>query len=828
MISRTCPNFHTDRVFREYLSSFLHRKFIKARNDKDHLRKIGINTETGLNVNTRIFLTIVKSLLFFTVALLSALRRWLHFLSHLPFKLTLPWQRSIKMRRLGLPKLVTISVLVASMVIAAQLVSAQIAPPSAPLASLRTVPVPKPSNLNQFVQNETAAIALGKALFWDMQVGSDGINSCASCHFHAGADNRDKNQVSPGLLRVKADGTPDPDQRFHVGGAPNYTLRPDDFPFHKLSDPSDRDSTVISSKNDVSSSQGVFFSTFNGINVGSPQDNVTFQPDPVFNINGTEVRRVEPRNSPTVINAVFNFRNFWDGRAQNEFNGVNPFGSRDPDAFLLRRVGNDLVKTKVSLNNSSLASQAVGPPLSAFEMSADGRTLPDVGSKLNKKRARIKRAQLGRKLRALRPLGQQIVHPQDSVLGSLSRFPQRGLNTNYDAMIKAAFRPEWWNSNLAISIDANGEPIFTKKPAVQLTDAEFTQMEYNFSLFFGLAIQAYESTLISDRTPFDQFMEGKKGALSAQQKRGLEIFQDKGKCINCHGGPEFTNASVQNVKKQPLERMAMAQGVAVYDNGFYNIGVRPTREDLGVGGKDPFGKPLSMTRLAQEQGPPFPNVPGEDPAPSGRLRPNERVAVDGAFKTPGLRNIELTAPYFHNGGQLTLKQVVEFYNRGGDFHDKNIADLDPDIENLNLTEQEQNDLVAFMESLTDDRVRYDKAPFDHPQLFITDGHKGNKNAVTDDGTGKAEDRYIEIPAVGRNGGVGTPNFLQAALANQVIAPQPAAATSTSTTSPASTSTTPSAPTSTTPSAPAPGAGYSQADCPAGTTFVPVANGFLCE
>jgi len=49
------------------------------------------------------------------------------------------------------------------------------------------------------------------------------------------------------------------------------------------------------------------------------------------------------------------------------------------------------------------------------------------------------------------------------------------------------------------------------------------------------------------------------------------------------------------------------------------------------------------------------------------LQPNERVAVDGAFKTPGLRNVELTAPYFHNGGQLTLEQVVDFYNRGGDF-----------------------------------------------------------------------------------------------------------------------------------------------------------------
>lgn len=763
-------------------------------------------------ISTRISSNEVKPLIFFTTSLLNAVRRGLEILSRFRLRLPFPHRQG---NRAKLPKLAALSVLVMAIVVTAQIVSAQIAPndPSE-LASLKTVPIPKPDNLNEFVQNESAAIALGKALFWDMQVGSDGVTSCASCHFHAGADTRAKNQVSPGLLRVRADGTPNPDQRFHVGGAPNYTLRPQNFPFHKLSDPSDRNSTVLSDKNDVASSQGVFFSTFNDINVGNAQDNVTFQPDPVFNVEGTEVRRVEPRNSPSVINAVFNFRNFWDGRAQNEFNGVNPFGSRDPDAFLLKRVGNQLVKTKVNLKNSSLASQAVGPPLSAFEMSADGRTLPDIGQKFSRKRARIKRAKLGRKLRALKPLGNQVVHPQDSVLGSFSRYPLRGLNTSYDAMIRSAFKPEWWSSNLAIQIDANGEPIFTKKPAIQLTDDEFTQAEYNFSLFFGLAIQAYESTLVSDRAPFDAYMEGRRGALNAQQKRGLDVFQNKGKCINCHGGPEFTNASVRNVENQPLERMEMARGIAVYDNGFYNIGVRPTREDLGVGGEDPFGKPLSMTRLAQEKGAPFPDVPGEDPDPSGQLSPNERVAVDGAFKTPGLRNIELTAPYFHNGGQLTLKQVVEFYNRGSDFHDENLANLDPDIQNLQLTDQEQEDLVAFMEALTDDRVRLEKAPFDHPQLFVTNGHKGNKNNVVDDGTGKAQDEFLEIPAVGRNGGIGTPNFLEQALARQAANAPQTPATSASPTP--------------TPSSPAPGGGFSQADCPAGTTFVPVASGYLCQ
>ena len=63
-------------------------------------------------------------------------------------------------------------------------------------------PGPRPSNLGDFIRDEEAARALGKALFWDMQVGSDGVQACATCHFRAGADSRTKNQVSPGLLRV--------------------------------------------------------------------------------------------------------------------------------------------------------------------------------------------------------------------------------------------------------------------------------------------------------------------------------------------------------------------------------------------------------------------------------------------------------------------------------------------------------------------------------------------------------------------------------------------------------------------------------------------------
>jgi hypothetical protein len=227
--------------------------------------------------------------------------------------------------------------LVAATVLAGHTVSAQLVVPPPP--SLRTVPVPEPDNLGEFVKDKVAAIALGKSLFWDMQVGSDGIQSCASCHFHAGADSRAKNQLNPGMLRVNPDGTSNPDTVVNTGGL-NYTLQPRDYPFHRLADPNNRLSTVLADSNDITSSQGTVNSEFVDVVPGSAQDTVTYPRDPVFNVGGTNVRRVQPRNTPTVINAVFNFRNFWDGRAQNEFNGVNPFGSRDRDAKVVKAVKN--------------------------------------------------------------------------------------------------------------------------------------------------------------------------------------------------------------------------------------------------------------------------------------------------------------------------------------------------------------------------------------------------------------------------------------------------------------------------------------------------------
>ena len=291
----------------------------------------------------------------------------------------------------------------------------------------------------------------------------------------------------------------------------------------------------------------------------------------------------------------------------------------------------------------------------------------------------------------------------------------------------AAFQPSFWESLTKIDLTAAEQSKTASMDLIPKTKQNYlvkaaSQMELNFSLFAGIALQMYQSTLVSNDAPFDRFAEGTTTALTAQQQNGLAIFKGQGRCVACHGGAEFTNASFAHVINRRLELMPMADGInAVYDSGFYNIGVRPTTDDVGVGRTDPFGNPLSETRMVQN-GKASLLGNGFNPAANPAVGPTQRVAVDGAFKTPGLRNVELTGPYMHNGGKSTLRQVVDMYNRGGDFAAQNKANLAPDIVPLGLTESQKDDLVAFLLSLTDDRVKYQKAPFDHPSICVPIGH----------------------------------------------------------------------------------------------------------
>jgi len=638
---------------------------------------------------------------------------------------------------------------------------------AAGLNSLETVPIPPVSNLGDFLKPgpaaQTAVVRLGKALFWDMQAGSDG-QACASCHFQAGADTRAQNQLNPGLRSVPPD-TLFGNNALSIAGSPqfqpDYTLVAADFPFHQLADPEENNflnRTLLRDTDDVASSMGAFAAEFTQVVAGDSADEGVPFVDLTFNRNAPSadmidqnVRRVEPRNTPTMINAVFNHSNFWDGRAHNLFNGVSVIGPLDPNARIRVVAPNgELVQETVRLPNSSLASQAVGPTISNLEMSFSNRPFPMVG----------------RKLLGLTPLGLQVVDPTDSVLGPSSGSPQKGLNTSYAALIQAAFQDKYWNTT-------------------RLTPAGFTLMEANFTLFWGLAIQMYEATLVSDETPFDRFMAGEDAALSQKQLQGLLVFLNQGvkgnlpevdaaitqgedvlrvgigvgNCISCHGGPEFTDAALTSLAEDGALALMEFEDTArlvggfvaldeamqgLLDNGFSNIGVRPTDDDLGRGGEE-NNFPISFARQALDpdldfllQGLEGAALPCRASGPEANCQ--SRVQVDGAFKIPGLRNVELTGPYFHNGGQATLSQVVKFYDRQSDFGDANIEFLDGDLVFIHLDEADDEPLVEFLLALTDERVRQEQAPFDHPQLLAPGG-----------GTFANEQPFIEAPAVGAGG-----------------------------------------------------------------------------
>src|SRR5438270_5188379 len=163
------------------------------------------------------------------------------------------------------------------------------------LQSLKTVANPVLPNgpagvvrgdLTDYIANQAAAIQLGKALFWEMQAGSDNKTACATCHFKAGADGRDRNQLNPG-----ANGGWD-----GFGYGPNYTLAANDFPF-----------TTLPTKDvdNITGSQGVRKSQFLGFSK-SGAELTSSVADPVFNVSGVNVRQVTGKNTPSTINAVFN------------------------------------------------------------------------------------------------------------------------------------------------------------------------------------------------------------------------------------------------------------------------------------------------------------------------------------------------------------------------------------------------------------------------------------------------------------------------------------------------------------------------------------------
>jgi cytochrome c peroxidase len=235
---------------------------------------------------------------------------------------------------------------------------------------------------------------------------------------------------------------------------------------------------------------------------------------------------------------------------------------------------------------------------------------------------------------------------------------------NSPTVLNAAFLPvQFWDGRAkTLEEQAAGpisNPVEMDQTPEQLLSKLNSDPEYvaQFERAFGAggitierlqkAVSAFERTVLSGNSPFDRYQYGNdKTALSPAAVRGLAIFRDvnKGNCAVCH---------------------TIEEKYALFTDGkFHNLGVGMNQE----------GELRDLGRYEQTK------VEGDR----------------GAFKTPTLRNIALTAPYMHDGSHKSLREVVDFYVGGGNSN----PHLDKEMRELKLSQRERSDLVAFMESLT--------------------------------------------------------------------------------------------------------------------------------
>lgn len=212
-----------------------------------------------------------------------------------------------------------------------------------------------------------------------------------------------------------------------------------------------------------------------------------------------------------------------------------------------------------------------------------------------------------------------------------------------------------------------------------LTAAQRLQVDRIFANF-GKAIAAYERLLVSKNSAFDQWAAGNEDAMSVSQKRGLKIFIGKGNCIRCHSGSNFSDA------------------------GFHNLGV-PQNDLLNTGGTFDDGRYHALTNSAKllstataSNG--YYNTStiyndGSTNRVSGLAAAN---SDKGKFKTPTLRSVSKTAPYFHNGSVNSLWDVVNFYNFAGNAGNFP-GTKDTILTTRRMTNEELEDLVNFLKAL---------------------------------------------------------------------------------------------------------------------------------
>jgi cytochrome c peroxidase len=227
-----------------------------------------------------------------------------------------------------------------------------------------------------------------------------------------------------------------------------------------------------------------------------------------------------------------------------------------------------------------------------------------------------------------------------------------------------------------------GQPDGNAVVAAISGDAELTkafQEAYGRPISYddiGRALASFERTLTFLKAPYDRFAQGDTAAISDDAKAGWALFHGKARCAGCH----------QISSSSPIGS----------DNRYHNIGVSARHTDfeqlalkaIAALAKDDSKE--TIDKLALET----------DLSELGRFVVTRNRADIGAFKTSQIRNIGVTGPYMHDGSMATLWDVMDHYNKGGEAN----RYLDGGIEPLNLSEREIDQVVAFLFSLTDDRL----------------------------------------------------------------------------------------------------------------------------
>jgi cytochrome c peroxidase len=191
------------------------------------------------------------------------------------------------------------------------------------------------------------------------------------------------------------------------------------------------------------------------------------------------------------------------------------------------------------------------------------------------------------------------------------------------------------------------------------------------------AIASYERTLVSFNSPFDRFIAGDKNAIDDAAKRGWDLFNTRARCNKCHALTETK------------------RDVTLFtDNDFHNIGIGIIRHNVVALARQAEQLVNSRDAAAIDRA-----ALQTDMSALGRFLITKKDSDIASFKTPGLRNLLMTGPYFHDGSQVTLWDAMDHYNKGDGLQN---PWLDEDIQPLALKETDIDDVVAFLASLTSD------------------------------------------------------------------------------------------------------------------------------